>query len=584
MKILNINNKSLFQENEIPFYVICRKFVNFYSIFFQGKKKGEISEKQVFAIEEEDSKGKEQEKKNENKTNEKEDIHDNIEINENIELEYEIKLPQFLIDYSEKTNKKEEKEVLQLIPAPTESEDPNEIIEEFDENDLLMDEDRNKNRFNRDKWAPTPTPGGETPTPGGNIISESVEDDSEMSNVEQKYGFNKQSEEEKIYNAKIEQYKTFFNEGKINELEELIDYCNKSSNSVEYKFNFTFDKYRYGNKQISYIVRCIDNKNDLGKSQEESAGDSDPKASKYKKEKAESIKPYFEILEEEKNELIALPEAFLKLSLENKRFQKLLQVCKNDLNSMSKLHGQKKEEVLEDENSSQSSQAGYDSGLVKKNRIEEIRSNLLTNISGFYTLKYIKIIITLIGIFSFGFTLVYLLFINNVYGRLKNTSFLNINLFQTTLWTTELIGIFVSLRTLYERDIINYILNPNEQKFFFNDYLTFDDDSNSRLYYNTSIELLYEIYHKLSQSYGRIEMEIPNYLTEDQLMTLYWNRVSISYMDERYIEFSERKDDESFPMSINQILSNSITFFETTLYKSIEESNIISFNNSNNFD
>ena len=313
MKILNINNQNLFQENEIPFYVICRKFVNFYSIFFQGKKKGEISEKQLYTIEEESSKGKEEEKKNDNKKNEKEDIHENIEINENVELEYEIKLPQFLIDYSEKTNKKEEKSIIQIISAPTESEDPNDIIEEFDENDLLMNEDKDK--INKDKETPTPTPAGETSIPEGNIISESFEDDFEITNAEIKFGFNKQSEEEKLYNAKIQQYKTFFNEGKINELEELIDNCDKNSSSVEYKFNFTFDKYRYGNKQISYIVRCIDNKNDIGKSQEESAGDLDQRTAKIKKEKAEAIKPYFEILEEEKNEIRALPETFLKLSL-----------------------------------------------------------------------------------------------------------------------------------------------------------------------------------------------------------------------------------------------------------------------------
>ena len=42
MKILSIDNKLLFQNNEIPFYVICRKFVNFFNIFLQGKKKSEI--------------------------------------------------------------------------------------------------------------------------------------------------------------------------------------------------------------------------------------------------------------------------------------------------------------------------------------------------------------------------------------------------------------------------------------------------------------------------------------------------------------------------------------------------------------
>jgi len=574
MKILNINNKSLFQENEIPFYAICRKFVNFYSIFFQGKKKGEVSEKQVFAIEEEGSKAKEEENKNENIKNEKEDIHENIEINENVELEYEIKLPQFLIDYSEKTNKKEDKAAIQLISVPTEVEDPNEVIEEFDESDLLMEEDKNKDK-NLNKGTPTPTPQGETPTPGGVQISDSIEDESDMTNEDQKFGFNKQSEEEKIYNIKIEQYKNLFNEGKVNELEELIDNCNLNSASVEYKFNFTFDKYRYGNKQISYIVRCIDNKNDIGKSQEESAIDLDPKAAKYKREKAESIRPYYEILEEEKQEIMNLPDTFLKLSLENKKFQKLLQSCKNEINNMSKLHGQKKEEVLEDENSSQSSQAGFDSGLVKKNRIEEIRSNLLTNISSFYTLKYIKIIIALIGLLAFGFSIVYILFFRKLYSNLKNTSSLNINLFQTTLWTTEIISIFVSLRTLYKRDIID---EPNEKKFFFNDYLTDEKSSDVDAYYNKSIMLCQVLYDKLSKSYGAIEMNIPNYLDDEQLMDLYWNRINISYMNETYIDYSKRIDDESFPMAMNQLLSNCITYFDSPNYNSITKKTKDSFN------
>ena len=575
MKILNINNKNLFQENEIPFYVICRKFVNFYSIFFQGKKKGDISEKQLFVVEEEGAK-KDEENKDDNKKNEKEDIHENIEINENVELEYEIKLPQFLIDYSEKTNKKEDKGAIQLISPPTESEEQNDVIEEFDESDLLMEEEKNKDKR---KATPTPTPNGETPTPGGIQISDSIDEDSDITNAEQKFGFNKQSEEEKVYNSKIQQYKSLFNDGKINDLEELIDNCNKNSGSVEYKFNFTFDKYRYGNKQISYIVRCIDNKNDIGKSQEESAVDLDPKAAKYKKEKADSIKPYFEILEEEKKEIMELPETFLKLSLENKRFQKLLQACKNDINAMSKLHGQKKnDEVLEDENSSQSSQTGFDSGLVKKNRIEEIRSNLLTNISSFYTLKYIKIVIAIIGLFSFVFSILYIFLFKKLYINLKNTSSLNINLFETTLWTTQLIGIFVSLRTLFERDVINYIKDPNAEKFNFNDYISPEGEQVPYQYYNKSIKLCFNLYDKISKSYGSIEMEIPKYLNDEQLMNIYWNRVDIFYMSEEYMKYSKKRDDESFPMSINQILSNSITFFESPTYNHLES--VPNFNTS----
>ena len=65
---------------------------------------------------------------------------------------------------------------------------------------------------------------------------------------------------------------------------------------------------------------------------------------------------------------------------------------------MSIVHGQKKDEIMDDENSSQTSQSGYNSDLVKKNRIEEIRANILNNISNFYTLKYIKI-----SVFSISF-------------------------------------------------------------------------------------------------------------------------------------------------------------------------------------
>lgn len=45
MKILQIENKLLFQENEVPFYVICKKFVNFYKIFLRGKKQSKKEKK-----------------------------------------------------------------------------------------------------------------------------------------------------------------------------------------------------------------------------------------------------------------------------------------------------------------------------------------------------------------------------------------------------------------------------------------------------------------------------------------------------------------------------------------------------------
>ncbi len=45
LKILNCDNKVLFQDNEISFYIICKKFANFYNKFLQGKKQDILEKK-----------------------------------------------------------------------------------------------------------------------------------------------------------------------------------------------------------------------------------------------------------------------------------------------------------------------------------------------------------------------------------------------------------------------------------------------------------------------------------------------------------------------------------------------------------
>ena len=90
--------------------------------------------------------------KENNKKITKEDILENIEINENVELEYEIKLPKFLIDYSEKTNK--DINLDEKMNAISLEKDDNES-DESDEKDLLLNQEKNK----------TSAP-GIVPTPG----------------------------------------------------------------------------------------------------------------------------------------------------------------------------------------------------------------------------------------------------------------------------------------------------------------------------------------------------------------------------------------------------------------------------------
>ena len=579
MKILNLHNKNLFQDNEIPFYVICRKFVNFYNIFLQGKKNGHVSDKKTKINEEEEEFSKEKEEnidldnKDEIKDIEKENIHENVEINENIELEYEIKLPQFLIDYSNKTNNEDKS------PAR--------------EEDILLDEERNKekdlqgqnysnkntsnkNYLNNATSTPTATPLEDTIPPETNPMTDSIYEESDT-NKESNIRFIKENEEQKNYDSSINKYKNLFNEGKFNELEKLIDKFNKRTSSIEYKFNFTFDKYIYDSKQISYIVRCIDNKNELENVQEESGDDLD-KGAKYKKEKAQSIKPLYEVLEEERKDILELPKIFLNLSLENKKFMKLLQECKNDINNYSKTHGHKKDEILEDENSSQTSQTGFDNGLLKKNKIEEIRSNLMNDVSNFFTLKYIKISIILIGVLTFIF---YGLFFSNVlsiFSNLMQSTNINIYLFQSTLWTTELISIFVTLRVLYEKEINNKY-NNNIPDFVYYDFLT--GSKNLSHYYDYCINKSLELNLNISKYFGKLEMNIQRYLSNEELDNLYWNKINISYENENYKKYLNTSIDDSFPMTIGQLLCSSLLYLQSYYFHSLSDNSLFLANVNN---
>ena len=584
MKILNIENHYLFQENDIPFYVICKKFVNFYNIFLRNKKNistNELGKKLTTIINEEiilkglDGKGSNKKNLNKNEKEEKDEIHENIKINENVELEYEIKIPQFLLDYSEKTKYKNNRNLFSYDKIGYENDNNNESKEIFtsdeenedendNENELLVQEKDNKNEISlkKTKFAknispekafmnnstPTPTP---TPTPNG--IKDSLGDNFKNRIINEQTKLNQKSKEERIYIERMNQYQTLFNEEQFNELEDLIDFCNKDSTSTEYKFNFTFDNNRYGKNEISYIVRCIDNKLQEGQSDEKSIGELDPKAIKYKKEKAEAIKPLFELLEYEREEILHLPEMFIKLSLENKKFQDLLESCKNEIKNMSKTHGQKKAEILEDENSSQTSQIGFDNDLVKKNRIEEIRANLFNSVNNFFTLKYIKITNVLIMLSITVYMIIYLAYILDFNSSLEIVSLVNLNLFQTTLWTTELVSIFISLKALILDKLGKIQI----------DYLYFESFKirNISDYYYEMQKIANNLYYNLTFHYGKLEMEIPKYLSDEELLSLYWDHINVTYVNDNYMR-EGIINNESFPTAMDQFLCNCINFLK----------------------
>jgi PAS domain S-box-containing protein len=587
---LGIDNR-VFQECDIPFYIICKKFVHFYSIFLHKAKK--TDEHIDFAGSLCDSKNNSIIiKKNilDYKDEEYKKNVENVEINENIELEYEIKIPNFLFEFNEKLkkksiyhnividNKNEENAIINYNYTDDQNEDEPLIDEKrksigskfkssilfssvIDKKSTLKKSHRDRTHGETPNHTPTGTP---TPTPTPSLTPTGKDNFSknDKKDKKDKKGKNKDNNEKTNYNSIINKYVNLFENYSFSRLEDLID-TNNLNSPYEYKFNFTFDRYKYGNNNISYIVRCVDNKNDAGKSEEETINDVDPKGVRYKKEKIEAIKPLYELYPSEKDELREYTENFIKLSLENYNLQRALQICKNDIKEMSIAYGQKEDIVVKDENSSQIAQSGFDSGLVKKNRIEEIKSNLLVNIENFYILKYIKGVIILIGLFTTIFGCIYIILFLQLHKILKDVSLLNVRLFQNCLWTTEIVSIFISLKTLNKN-----ILNEN---FFFNNYKENENDNNLT-YYDRMKEFATTLYYDLLYANEALEKDISNYLDQNDLMSLYWDRINISYKMENYTAYNNKQvDTESFPMAMAQLLSNCLSFLTNDIFNITNE-------------
>ena len=644
LRIFQIDNKNLFKENEIPFYLICKKFVNFYKIFLAKKQKNKPSPKfkasmnrigedsansDIFAgsfnlgkfngllqhnnsslnqtkigkvLESGSHLNKESEftgtnlsssNKNQEGTaiedetpnmegndNKKDDlVNENIEISENIELEYEIKIPRYIYDFSAYQSKKDKSfEVKQII----ENEESNDSVinesNEDNESSLLVDSNNNINSNQKELIVPKAIPrpsinitnlGGKQ----GNLFTIQGKVNTltmKTVNTVNSYGtpyspainvngsrminssinllnlFNKQSEEEKDFERKILRGKMLFENRQFIELEDFIDSSNKDSPMNEFKFNFTFDRFKCSNI-VAYVVRCIDNKSEMGKSDSESFGEeNDAAINKFRKEKNESLQYKYELFDKEKQQIINGYQNYINLSLGSEEFKKLLIKNKEKISMMSMIHGQKKEEIIDDENSSQTSQAGFNSELCKKNHIEEIRGNLLNNVSHFYTLKYIQIIISFIFIVTCVFIALFSVSIKNIKKDLLMASGMNIDIFETSFFITSLISSMISLRALIYFKMqnlpydFNTFIQPEEAYF---DYMK----DNAFYLYNFSISI-----------FGVMESNINKYISNSK--SNFWDHEKVSY------NYDKLNDTESFPIIINQILTDVNSILKHKLY------------------
>ena len=578
---LNIENDFLFQYNDIPFYVICKKFINFYKIFLSKNKKKEnanenenkhnkeIVKKVTNSTDKDNNKiipsskrkgeGDEEPTKKEEK---EEDVLINkqeIEINENFELEFEIKFPQFIINYSNKTKKEKkfEENIINMKEETIDKENEDKDIDDED-NELLLSNYSKTKMTTKKKYpqtlgglTPTPTPYGETPTFTFSASLLNIHHDYTIQ--EKRYLY--RNVEERIFYERMEKMYTLFKDEKFEDLEDLIDSYNKDSTQVEYKFNFTFDNYKFGDNYTSYIVRCID-KNNIDYQSEEKSFELDQNMIKYRANKIESIKPLYEITREEREETIEYPLKFFQL-LENENFRAVLDEYKTEINKMSKIQNNN---LLNHDNSSHSqSHSSFDNDLMVKNKIGELRSNIFQDKSNFVIIRYLRIVVLCISITTLIFSLVFFFFIDNLFFSLKDISLMNLNLYKASLSTMDLIGILISLKALM-------VKKSGIQNFDYLNYIT-NEIKNNEDYYNHMTKTGIKLYHELNNEYGNLNMFINKYISEQNIIKIYRDHINISYLNELYIR-NNRKGNDSFPNAIDQFLFNTISFLKKYNYSS----------------
>ena len=562
--MLNDNN-NVFVNNKIPFYVICKKFINFYKIFIlknsSSKEKNDKDSSDNIHLTPNES-GKDIVFKKSSKSvlpidKHKVYVNDNIEINENIELEYEIKIPKFLNDYVNSemnknvslinNNEETGTETPQLRSITNQNQNTSQnipiVITSFKDTtpDFTIKQRGSIFSINNNlKSNFFKTTGTNYNFNDSNInlqLTSSFNLAKKLNQIHQQIEY-----EEKEFFNKLNKYQELFEKKQFDELEDYIDY-NNIGPGVEFKFNFTFDRYRYGKDKIAYVIRCIDSNKADNAFTDESSRDIEHKENHFnaKEEIQKSLIHLNELLPKEREGIINERVDFLTMAIESKIYQEILNQKKQEIMKNSRIIGTNNESTLQiDENASQASTAGFNDDLCRRNRIEEIKTNTFKNIHNFYTLNYIKLIIILVIISSIAFYLIYFLLIDEVFDDLITISNLNIVVYQTSIYLANIISSIISMRTIF---MFN---NIKDHHYVFRSYLL-----NNTEYFNAIRVLCFDWYEQIMTTEGMIWKDINKYV--DNSKELYWKKDNVSYnIDSAHLP----QDTESFQLGFLQIMDN----------------------------
>ncbi len=620
---LKITNDKLFISNEIPFYMICKNFINFYKTFFKNTKKKKIKtqrnsfffssipviddyEEKEYLLKEinNDSDSvylKESNittKSNINNNNNKIDLEKIDDINENMEIEYQMNFPQFLSKYAYFTKNKNNEEEEELGSSINDFSQINKdftinettiinsenntilnnetsIIESQNNESTILNEDNNiimKTKTNNDlhisgnlilkkktKNSSFYKYSGTNLNTYNNIFHEGPKLKTTPANIVI-YDYSSSIPKPRKYEnirieglRKINLYKNLFQLGKFKELEMLFDKESFDGN-IEFKFNFSFEKYFYDNEKICFIIRCIDTKIDDDDCTSKDSCPVNFSTLKLKKNKLSELKKLYTINQKENDIFKFNIRNFPTLSQINPMLKYLLQKKFRDIQSKSRVHGKNIKDSSQqflDENASQTAGTSYNSNLSKLNRIIESRINLLQNADNFYTIKYFKIIPIFWLITVIVFSIIIVVYLNHIGNEL-----IKIRNFSSIIFKIQ-IEIINILNT--ELDFIA-IYNNHKLSKPFNITFGYDNETEFIKYSRNNIS---KWYNNVVSYLNFIEKNVAKYFNK---RNYFWKKLNLNYFFN--LPFT---DSEYFPFMISSSMYNAFYLFHLNLNNVTED-------------
>ena len=253
-------NSSIFQDCDVPFWMICREFIHHYQTFminnplvknFNSKKNNYENNNQHKSQNKTGNYVNDEETQISNKSNNSlnyslEEINENegaeldFEINENADVQWEVTIPPLFKLYIAEENK--QKNFISLTMG----------IQREDSERLSSDIITENSREDDDNYDES------------NRMLNNMESSTGSKSLTQSYAG--QDHDKEFQNA-IGRYRSFFtsnNNNNFNELINLLDKLNEGNEQV-FKFVISFTQIKYGGGKIGYQIRCIDNKDNIEK-------------------------------------------------------------------------------------------------------------------------------------------------------------------------------------------------------------------------------------------------------------------------------------------------------------------------------